>query len=438
VLETLEMVRQTAPNPPTSLNKKVPRDLEVICLKCLEKDQKRRYASAKELADDLQRWLNGEPIVARPVNAAARAWMWCKRRPALAALAGALVAAVIGGMIGIAWQWREAVFQRNAAVTARDAAEKNALLASTQATLALNTIQDLIREVRNNLSLPGLSEVKMALLNTAQTRIEGVAAVYDKSTSKEATVMAIDMNLANIYQQLGQSDKAAVMYGRCLKIAKARVIIKENSDPSRSNLALVYEASALLDEEFGRDMKAALSENQEALRIWEDIDNHPNNDPKAFPLDKKSVRKGMAEATIRVAVDYYRQGDIEAARDGYQRAYDLRQELVRAYPDDSQLKRDLSYSTMALAVGSFRLGNRALADDYFRQALQSREKMFAEKPKDLGVRTELADVNQNIGEFKLKTGDLAEAQSGWNEAKSFERPWWKLPPATPSGNATWP
>jgi tetratricopeptide (TPR) repeat protein len=156
--------------------------------------------------------------------------------------------------------------------------------------------------------------------------------------------MAIYMFLANIYRQLGQSDKAAVMLDRCLDIAKARVVIKENSDPSRMNLANVHGARALLDEELSRNMKVALSENQEGLRIWEDVDNHPNTHPNAFPLDKKIVRAGVAELTTRVAVDYYRLGNIEAARDGFQKAYDLRQELVSAFPNDPQLKQDLSYS----------------------------------------------------------------------------------------------
>jgi tetratricopeptide (TPR) repeat protein/tRNA A-37 threonylcarbamoyl transferase component Bud32 len=419
LLETLHKVRAAAPDRPTTINKKVPRDLEVICLKCLEKDQKRRYASAQEVADDLHRWLNGEPIVARRVNAVARSWMWCKRRPALATLAGALAAAIIGGVIGIAWQWHQAVFQRNEAVVARDAAQKNAQLASTQATLALSTIQDLVTEVQTKLSLPDLYDVKMELLKTAQTRMEGVAAVYEKSLSKEATVLAIDMALANIYKQLGQSEKAAVLSGRSLEVAKARVIIKENSDPSRMNLALIYQFRGLLYEEFGRDMKAALSENQEALRIWQDIDNHPNTKPSLFPLDKKTVRINLAEATTGVAVDYYRIGDIENARDGFRRAYDLRQELVRSFPDDPRLKQNLSYSTLALAEVSFRLGNPAQAEDYFRQTLQAREKMFAEKPKDESVILELADVNSEIGEFKLRTGDLAEARKRIERGKEL-------------------
>ena len=415
LIETLHKVRASAPDKPTTINKKIPRDLEVICLKCLEKDQKRRYASAQEVADDLHRWLNGEPIVARPVNAVARSWMWCKRRPALAALGGALAAAILGGMIGIAWQWHQAVFQRNAAVVARDDAQKNAQLASTQATLALNTIQDLVTEVQTKLTLPDLYDVKMELLKTAQTRMEGVAAVYDKSSSKEATVLAIDMALANIYKQLGQSEKAAVLAGRSLEIAKARVIIKENNDPSRMNLARIYQFRGLLHEEFGRDMKAALSENQEALRIWQDIYNHPN----AFPLDKKFVRINMAEATTFVAADYYRIGDIESARDGFRKAYDLQQELVRSFPDDPGLKQSLSYTTLALAEVSFRSGNPAQAEDYFRQTLQAREKMFAEKPKDQEAISELADVNSQIGEFNLRTGNLAEARKRFERAREL-------------------
>jgi tetratricopeptide (TPR) repeat protein len=122
VLETLEKVRHTPPSPPSRCNAKLPAELEVICLKCLEKDPERRYASAQELADDLNRWINGEPIKARPVSAATRAWMWCKRKPALAGLSAALAAALVCGVIGIAWQWREAVYQRNEAVVARDKA----------------------------------------------------------------------------------------------------------------------------------------------------------------------------------------------------------------------------------------------------------------------------------------------------------------------------
>jgi serine/threonine protein kinase/Tfp pilus assembly protein PilF len=84
--ETLEQVRHQEPVPVRQLQPKVPRDLETICLKCLQKEPTRRYASAAALADDLRRFLDDQPIMARPVRAWERALMWARRRPAVATL----------------------------------------------------------------------------------------------------------------------------------------------------------------------------------------------------------------------------------------------------------------------------------------------------------------------------------------------------------------
>jgi tetratricopeptide (TPR) repeat protein len=97
VRDTIEQVCTREPVPPTQLQPKVPRDLETICLKGLRKDIRQRYATAQDLADDLQRWLGGRPILARPVAAWERAWKWARRRPALAGLAVALLVAVLAG-----------------------------------------------------------------------------------------------------------------------------------------------------------------------------------------------------------------------------------------------------------------------------------------------------------------------------------------------------
>jgi tetratricopeptide (TPR) repeat protein/tRNA A-37 threonylcarbamoyl transferase component Bud32 len=115
VIDTLEQVRTRAPEPPTRLNVRVPRDLEVICLKCLEKEPRRRYESADALGKDLQRWLDGEPIKARPVSGLVRAGMWCRRKPLIAGLLAALAVSMVGGSVGIAWNWREAIRQRDEA-----------------------------------------------------------------------------------------------------------------------------------------------------------------------------------------------------------------------------------------------------------------------------------------------------------------------------------
>jgi len=95
--ETLELVSGREPPPPRRLVRALPRDLETVCLRCLEKDPKKRYAGAADLADDLARFLRGEPVAARPVGALARGWRWCRRNPAVASLLGAVAATLVLG-----------------------------------------------------------------------------------------------------------------------------------------------------------------------------------------------------------------------------------------------------------------------------------------------------------------------------------------------------
>lgn len=111
-LDTLMLVINKEAERPRSINASADRDLETIALKCLEKDPERRYGSAEALAEDLNRWLEGEPILARPIGSAERIVKWAKRRPAIAALAAGIAAVTVLGIAGVIWQWREAVFQR--------------------------------------------------------------------------------------------------------------------------------------------------------------------------------------------------------------------------------------------------------------------------------------------------------------------------------------
>jgi eukaryotic-like serine/threonine-protein kinase len=109
---TLDLVLHAEPVAPRLLNPSVPRDLETICLKCLEKEPVSRYPTARALAEELARFLAGEPIQARPLGPAGRAWRWCRRKPSLAAAIGVTLLSLLVGVVGIAVQWRRAEVQR--------------------------------------------------------------------------------------------------------------------------------------------------------------------------------------------------------------------------------------------------------------------------------------------------------------------------------------
>jgi serine/threonine protein kinase/tetratricopeptide (TPR) repeat protein len=95
ILETLKLVQDQEPVPPSRLQPSVPRDLETICLKCLQKEPQKRYADTGAMAEDLRRFLTGETIQARPVSAPERGWRWCRRNPRTAALSAAVAVLLV-------------------------------------------------------------------------------------------------------------------------------------------------------------------------------------------------------------------------------------------------------------------------------------------------------------------------------------------------------
>jgi serine/threonine protein kinase len=120
VLQTLEQVRGQEPVPPARLQPHVPRDLETICLKCLQKEQGKRYASALWLAEDLRRFLNGEPILARPASSVEKVWRWSKRKPLVASLAATLALTLIGSVLALTGLYLKADTQRQRAEGAEE------------------------------------------------------------------------------------------------------------------------------------------------------------------------------------------------------------------------------------------------------------------------------------------------------------------------------
>jgi serine/threonine-protein kinase len=165
-LQTLLMVLSMEPVPPRTLLPKLPRDLDTICLKCLEKSPKKRYATAGELADDLKRFLSGEPIVARPVPVTERVAKWARRKKAQAALA--VVSALFAVAVVVAAVW---LFVTNAQLTKLNAdletANTNLTAAKQESdksyTLATTALDEIVRDL--GLKLNGVPQGEALMLD---------------------------------------------------------------------------------------------------------------------------------------------------------------------------------------------------------------------------------------------------------------------------------
>src|SRR5262249_27226502 len=111
-LKLIELVRQTEPTSPRSIDSRIPLDLETIVMKAIDKDAKRRYQSADEMGEDLQRFVNDEPIKARRIGPVERCGRWCRRNPVVASLMAGIGLVFLGGFAGVFWQWRVAAAAR--------------------------------------------------------------------------------------------------------------------------------------------------------------------------------------------------------------------------------------------------------------------------------------------------------------------------------------
>jgi WD40 repeat protein len=154
--EVLHQVVFEDPVPVAALRRELPRDLAVITHKCLDKEPRRRYASAGELADDLARFLAGEPIRARPLGPLGRAAKWARRRPAVAALLAALLAVTLLGVAGVLWKYREArheAFLKTQALGTAQEAEARAVAKAGEADQARRKAVQAAAELRRQLTL---------------------------------------------------------------------------------------------------------------------------------------------------------------------------------------------------------------------------------------------------------------------------------------------
>jgi tRNA A-37 threonylcarbamoyl transferase component Bud32 len=176
----LHQVLHDEPRPPQKLNDRIPRDLETICLQALAKDPARRYGTAAELAQDLRRFLAGEPIQARPIGRVERTIKRVKRHPAISALLGLLAVVTVTGFALVTWQWlradrewRHAEFRRVEAEEARDDADDARRDAETQKGIAQKREKEAVQASKKARQQSQLAEKRRADAVQAKEREAG-------------------------------------------------------------------------------------------------------------------------------------------------------------------------------------------------------------------------------------------------------------------------
>jgi WD40 repeat protein/tRNA A-37 threonylcarbamoyl transferase component Bud32 len=163
----LRQVIETVPVAPKLLNASVPRDLETICLKCLEKEPARRYPTAQALADELDRFLKSEPIQARPIGTLGKTWRWCRRKPALATVGAIavllLLTLAIGGPI-VATQERNLAEVNRQRLVRMDIAGGMRLVDNNNALSALPWFAEALELDRGHFPAEGIDRLRLASL----------------------------------------------------------------------------------------------------------------------------------------------------------------------------------------------------------------------------------------------------------------------------------
>jgi tRNA A-37 threonylcarbamoyl transferase component Bud32 len=183
----LYQVLHDEPRPPRRLNDRIPRDLETVCLKAMAKEPGRRYGSAGALAEDLRRWLRGEPIVARPVGRLERGWRWCRRNPALAA---ALAAVLLTFAVGAATSTLFAIVADGARADAEQEAEharQSADRAKQNEEAAVAARTELERSLDRLLTSTARSHLRPLALQSQQALVDGeIEALWELASSPES------------------------------------------------------------------------------------------------------------------------------------------------------------------------------------------------------------------------------------------------------------
>jgi tetratricopeptide (TPR) repeat protein/tRNA A-37 threonylcarbamoyl transferase component Bud32 len=360
-VETILKVMGEEPVPPRRLEPAVPRDLETICLKCLEKKPRGRYGTAAELGDDLDRFLVGEPIRARPVGRMGRAIKWARRRPAQALLLTVSALALTALVGGLTWHERQLTDKNQQLAGALDATEKQRQRNVNLLRLALQVIDEHGDFADEQLkSLPHTERVRRQLLEQRLRYYDPILAQEPGDPSMRQTQGVAYLALGIIKQRLRRYAEAEEAYRQ----ARSRFEQGESEDPTpthRFDLARVLVQEGTLKQAMSRHEEAedSLRRGRRMLEQLVAEDSEP------------SYRRALGVASNNLAHFLDGQKRFEPAREMYQQVITLRRHLADENPDDDRFLWDLLVSHNNL--GALYLGRYIAADALAANAAARKE-----------------------------------------------------------------
>jgi tetratricopeptide (TPR) repeat protein len=449
-LETLEQVRTQEPVHPSRLQPRLPRDVQTVCLKCLEKEPSRRYASARDLADDLRRFLDGMPIRARPAGRAERLWKWARRRPLAAALILVSAVAVLSLTAGGWWyngRLRIAVTDAN---REREAAQQYARLAQ-------EVVERMVTRVGESelLKVPGSDEIRTGLLEEALRYYERLLREKDnpEPAARRQTAAAYE-GIGRVHEAQGRHDAAGENYRQALRLWEELAARAPGAPEERHQAALLHLRLARLSKELGR-LGPAEEHGINALTAWEDLARkYPGEatyrldlaaaarmlgwvaartgrlqraeelDRQALELHRELVRRfpgdagyeqALAEAYQNLAVLYHDTGRVDDGRAAVAEAVALLEHLVDHHPKDTAFQISLAYCCRTLGSLVPLAQQRERAERYMVKAMTIWEQLARDHSQVAYFRAELAQTCQNLGALYLQTGRPEQAE------RSFQR-----------------
>jgi tetratricopeptide (TPR) repeat protein len=399
-LATLDMIRTRAPIPPRALRSGLPADLETVCLKCLEKDPARRYTAAGELADDLDRLLRGEPVLARRATALERVVRAVRRYPAVAGLSVLLALALIAGLVVTTALWQRTKRER-------DRAEQHLVqLLDAYDETATATMDD------HDLRAEELLPLRKQLLTELADRLDWVEARLSRDPADRPQLARCQHRLASVLFHLGRLDESRAAAGRAVETYEGLVRGNPNDTAARYWLtaALMSLANAEQDDDIRR---RAADRAREAYATYAALPPEIRGPAGELDVD-------FAAFLYDLAVTARGRGDYDAALGYLAESCDRLRPLSTAGPPHRL--RALSLLTHALQFRAQILRCMRRTDDAVasgREALAVAEELCREQPGDYVAWRELSGAYNEYGLALQWAGQRERAVEVWREG--YER-----------------